>query len=133
MRTIKFRGETRKREWVYGDLLHAENNVQIVKWDECSHIVSGETIGQFTGLYDTNGEELYEGDIVKGKAIIDEGSFDYLGVVKWYSQNDAIGWFVEDADGAAWELKQIRARRTVDYISGAVIGNIHDNPELLKQ
>ena len=64
---------------------------------------------------------------------MDEGAFDYLGVVKWYSQNDAIGWSVEDADGGAWELSQIRARIAIDYISGAVIGDIHENPELLKQ
>lgn len=153
MRTIKFRGKTLNKEWVYGDLLHyancsesneANNDSTIVigyksKSDNNFKIVTPETVGQFTGLLDKNNKEIYEWDIVRKKEIGGYG-LERIGVVRYYEKDCRFGidftatdkfWkrglFIEGE--AQMEDGHCTHTYTLEY---EVLGNIFDNHELLK-
>ena len=139
MRDIKFRGKSScTGKWVYSSIFESFEDGEIclgIREGNMSDMynIQKETFGQYTGLKDKNEKEIYEGDIVKGVAIADEGSFDYLGQVIWYTFNHVIGWYIEDYNGGGWKIKQVRTKISTDHITGEVIGNIHDHPELLKE
>lgn len=137
MREIKFRGKRKdNNKWVYGDLafLFGKNPFIMSKCrfftdhykgelvDNNEVLLGGfvsvkdETMGQFTGLYDKNGKEVFEGDVVKLPAgnmrvSFSDGAFVLI-PPKTNVIYEALG-LIED-----------------EY---EIIGNIHENPELLEQ
>ena len=127
MRTIKFRGESiLTDEWLYGDLVHSADNKRFGilvndkdSYDECE--VAPETVGQFTGLYDKDGKEIYEGDILRFG-----NSPSGVCEVKW---NESIAAFCI----CFYFEGEIGSRPLGGGVEFAIIGNIHDNPELLKE
>ena len=114
-------------DWVYGDLLHPscvsagyEIHPYIRDRHACAHEVDKDTIGQFTGLYDKNGREIYEGDIVLHKTYHGEKSC----VVRFECGAFIVGYH----EGSSTKRTPMLINK-----SCVLIGNIHDNPELIKE
>ena len=148
MRTIKFRGiGKRTGTWIYGNLIQLGgayiispifNKYEIVPdhSTECAlgfhedefDVIEPDSLGQFTGLLDKNGNEIYEGDIINmhtkryGDEIFRIAYEDsHLGVFALCT-DDVYSRFV-CVFGKSYEYEPFYCE---------VIGNIHDNPELLK-
>ena len=119
---ILFRGKTEDARWVFGDLFHDKDcfgNIThswIYEYDknhgrQFQSEVIPETVGQYTGHNDRNGNRIFVGDFVLVKDGIRYGeNYECVGTI-----------LVED----------IRTVGLEDYTELEVIGNIHDNPELL--
>jgi hypothetical protein len=129
MREVRFRGKWDHNLWKYGSLVTLNNNsssepyYQIVNAEGHFH-VDTKTIGQFTGLYDVDGKEIYEGDILEyGDGIRCD--------VMWDADNHpyAAAFITRDANRfvGAYPLNLYWVEKKLPK----VIGNIHDNPELL--
>ena len=127
MREIKFRGygkDVTGEHWIYGNLLDEKLIGLVAIQDEKCHVweVDPESVGQFTGLRDSDRREIYEGDIVKIKDLIEDTPF---GVVTMH--NDSARFIVLDSRRGC-----LVAPLTVAN-SFIIIGNVHDNPELLEK
>ena len=133
MRTIKFRGKTHGNgKWYYGSLVYSnEINAAIyfqigsglVKTMDWVYVIP-ETIGQFSGLYDCNGNKIYEGDIVEWEK---DG---LMYVVKFWD-----GMFyasVKECNDGIFGGFPLHALTKHDDRKCKIVGNIFDNPELLK-
>ena len=127
MRTIIFRGKDRFGEiWFYGNLVVNEMFGHTHIWDASLGYmeVDPKTVGQFTGLYDCDGKKIYEGDILRLG-----NSPSGVCEVKWNESLAAfcIQFFFENKVGTRPLGGWVICQRKVE-----VIGNIFDNPELLK-
>lgn len=121
---IKFRGKDEKTgEWRYGWFVgYSKHSSYIygdyVDKDEVWHVLTN-TVGQFTGLFDKNGKEIYEGDVVSAWST----GVKTIGEVK--QRNDGM-WFIYPP---LWHFNpNSKGRDDVE-----IIGNIYENPELLKE
>jgi len=143
MRKIKFRGYgIVEKKWFYGNLVegNAGYYITVADYNETDgdiiryHPIETKTIGQFTGLYDKNGKEIYEDDIftIDGK---------YPKLVKYINEWSA--FCVANLDTLTnplmskwrdkYKYQQLSPLWWSDFKNEIeVIGNIHDNPELLK-
>lgn len=134
MREILFRGKRIDNgEWVCGsfcmDALELKNGLCGVDgfirvYDFANgkmqmYEVDRETVGQYTGLTDKHGKRIFEGDIVRA---VDMEDCKLVGMVDWRFAS----WIVSGANWADTMNMAIYLHRL------EIIGNIHDNPELLK-
>lgn len=128
MREIKFRAKCCDL-WVHGNLYirkHEEfgDCAYIIGYTEkpSTTIVDINTIGQFTGLHDKNGKEIYEGDIVRYSL---DGRKD-VGYIGFHTRSASFRVIAEHTDF------RIGNRGELHELNLEVIGNVHDNPELLQ-
>lgn len=147
MMDIKFRGKTiDTKEWIYGNLIQNDDFTFIVGKVEYSSvgyccdcdrpysdqwIVDPKTVGQYTGLKDKNGVEIYFSDIVKLHNKW-ETKTPYISKVEG---NVSIGAMVRQHPAHEW-LGLGCSRNLISYCVSdgcicEVVGNVYDNPELL--
>ena len=145
MREIIFRGKRLDNgEWVYGwpfadtadcslkkvgkcECPHDGSEYFIVEWADDLHEykerkVIPDTVGQYTGMKDKNGKRIFEGDIV-------------LGLFHYELAAKGVVTFRDGAFGLRWNRGKVRefsAFTSICNVAYEVIGNIHDNPELLE-
>lgn len=146
MREILFRGQTRRKgekvwmdgspvesNWVYGGVCQGTGDFSVIygnldeerelpteKW-----VVYTDTIGQYTGLTDKNSKRAFEHDVIK------HHFGDEIGVIRYGEYRGGhVGFYVDWVRGTASEL----LRKDLAYWMKIVeiLGNIHDNPELLE-
>ncbi|MDF2649835.1 MAG: hypothetical protein K0Q73_5640 [Paenibacillus sp.] len=136
MREIKFRGKRIDNgQWAYGYLQLSEDkkSAWICKSKEDDWTVKEqfpvvpETVGQYNGLKDKNGKEIYEGDIVESSHVIHDGGRTHKNVIEFIDY--------------CWRLKSLGELWAADIPLGLyardpqtieVIGNIYENPELME-
>ena len=124
MREILFRGKTLDGDWLEGWYQPPAMDIGVtlaVFNDTSEHLtdiqVVPETVGQFTGVLDKNGKKIFEGDVVLCECEYDDGCYPYSAAIM--TQVKFIGGC----------FTPLHAR---NLLSVEVLGNIHDNPELLE-
>ena len=119
-----FRGKTEISErWVVGDLVQWSGDDMCIceeynSTEKKQYSVIPETVGQYTGLNDKNGKKIFEGDIIKSTR----------------------AWYVIEFENCGYGLRAFGKTKIIPIMGHwnfnsnevEVIGNIHDNPELLK-
>lgn len=163
MREIIFRGKSSEtREWIYGSLIKRTIGSFIVdENNKCSlqccgefdfsfnsKLVKSESIGQYTGLTDKNGKRIFEGDIFKFNDEVWESYYTSCGTEynSWEVENYGVVGFYEysgrfdfieykfNENSVEADLHENNAIDFAEFVSELeVIGNIHDNPEFLKE
>ena len=144
MREILFRGKNYEGEWVYGyygvfgNSYTPDTHQIYVPFTEDEkkqneghifstiggvwNIVLPETVGQYTGLTDKNGTKIFEGGVVAG-------------AVHWLERmKNGVVAFKDGSFGLIWyrgEVEQFNPFTSMCNVEYEVIGNIHDNPELI--
>lgn len=141
---LKFRGQTRKKgyivingepapsEWLYGTAINLRSGKPSEMYDENQRLtlVYNDTLDLFTGLTDLDGKEVYENDIVSfedetpGQHEYHDSTFMNRGIMKFDN-----GGFYVAGDIVAATMDDLVYN---NKFQGYVIGNIHDNPELIE-
>jgi hypothetical protein len=128
MREIKFRGMSLNGQWFYGNLAIIPNDIKTAGVKAGYYIsnraglpfaypVRPETVGQYTGLKDRNGTEIFEGDL-----LFDKDELTRPFIVKW---DDEWAQFYVDCGGGSTDFLW-------KWANLEVIGNIYANPDLLE-
>ena len=133
MREILFRGKDVYGNWLYGDLINLTDEIkQICNHTQLEHAhgVNPDTVGQYTGVVDMHGKKIFEGDV----HYFFNGFKDALYIVEHGAYTDA-----ENSDDAyGWYMRKVETDECFalggnESEYACIIGNIHDNPELVRR
>ena len=139
MRKILFRGKRYNGKWIEGNLFIPDKpdtptqicigtNIIRITYD-----VPPETVGQYTGLTDKNGKKIFEGDIVRADDYIFSIKYGKCGGTPNTDNYGYMGFYLEAVSEGTKLCAHYGLRNDICYFEDiSVIGNIHDNPELLK-
>ena len=142
MREFLLRGKrTDNGEWITDSETYIRDGDGIWLSDENLNVVTvlPETVGQYTGLTDKNGVRIFEGDILRGFEYPFcsniNGEFNYFAEIVWFDDSSAFGIYTFKNPKS--NVRGISEGNTdyLEYFNAdkwEVIGNIHDNPEILK-
>ena len=128
MREILFRGKrVSNGDWIFGGF-HSRFDMAFIIGCSKSLRIDGmdvlpETVGQYAGMTDKNGTKIFEGDIVKVEYIGKNRGLDGIAPVVFDGCMFGLVW--------GWH-KELHCLSGFSNVEFEVIGNIHDNPELLK-
>lgn len=133
-----YRGQTYENKWIYGYFYKCKQRA-VSENESCFialekplgygynvnyFIVKDETVGQYSGVKDKNGVEMYEGDIV-------------YGAVHWLERyKPAVVTFRNGSFGLLWyrgDIEEFNPFTSLCNVEYEVVGNIYDNPELMKE
>lgn len=147
MREILFRGKRAdNKKWVYSSFImqdkeHKVLSAEVELFDgKMWWVICPETVGEYTGLKDKNGNKIFEGDIFVSYEYGDK-KYDLIGVIErrgasfiLRSENYEDSQLNDYVEGTITHYKPNGERIVLesDIVQGEVIGNIHDNPELLE-
>ncbi len=143
MREILFRGKAANRDprrsyrtkykngdWVYGLLTYVKNYAGFSEMTNTNGVsgieVDKNTVGQFTGLTDKNGKKIFEGDICR---VIQDGDTKQGVVVQF---NGAFGLLYKNGEFTSFLYLKRSRPEGCWFDTLEVIGNIHDQPELME-
>ncbi len=125
-REILFRGKRLdNNKWVEGDLEHNAQGGEYIRCRDCgayqAYKIVPDTRGEYTGLTDKNGVKIFEGDIIAGKC------------GRRHSETFEIWWNGKICSFVAGRGVHTRPSMNTGTVANyEVVGNVHDNPELLK-
>lgn len=133
MRKILFRGKDVYGNWLYGDLINLTDEIkQICNHTQLEHAhgVNPDTVGQYTGVVDIHGKKIFEGDV----HYFFNGFKDTLYIVEHGAYTDA-----ENSDDAyGWYMRKVETDECFalggnESEYACIIGNVYDNPELVRR
>ena len=131
MREIIFRGKRKDNgEWVYGDLYHDWNRIYTkpdikIANNMGKFPVIPETVGQYTGLTDKNGKKIFDGDIIRHHNDVRNPENFATYIIQHDERHSRfVGYLHKN-----WSA-QLCSDLSDKY---EIIGNIHDNPDLLEK
>ena len=135
MREIRFRGKcVDDNEWAYGDYYSSDEmpmRGEVGHFIKCGlneeYMIIPETIGQYTGLKDKNGKEIYEGDLCQRKYMKNG-----IEVIELYEVVYDVGMFTCEKIGARGLSSSLGYYCTNVKMLIEVIGNKFENPELIE-
>ena len=136
MRNIKFRGKTEDGRWIHGDFLHAWDSAMIQYEIELNgentynaEDVDVDTVGQFTGIFDCKGQEVYEGDLLMNVSnpnsdLLEVCFNESLGLMAMKIHSEK---YVTKFNSPFYQIYKIK------YSKYEVVGNIHENKQYFEK